>query len=53
MAAIATPETRARSRRRRRMTLSRRFESAGPLTYLFLLGLAIWLLMLVHLPMPG
>ena len=42
MAAIATPETRARSRRRRRMTLSRRFESAGPLTYLFLLGVAIF-----------
>jgi len=42
MAAVATPETRARSRRRRRMTLSRRFESAGPLTYLFLLGVAIF-----------
>ena len=40
MAAIATSKTSTRSRRRR-MTLSRRFESAGPFTYLFLLGVAI------------
>ena len=40
MAAVATPKPSTRGRRRR-MTLSRRFESAGPFTYLFLLGVAV------------
>ena len=40
MAAVASTKASARSRRRR-LTLSRRFESAGPLTYVLLLGVAI------------
>ena len=40
MAATATVKARTRSRGRR-FTMARRFESAGPFTYLFLLGVAI------------
>src|SRR5262249_28201476 len=40
MATVATAKSSTRSRRRR-MTMTRRFESAGPFTYLFLLGVAI------------
>src|SRR3954465_311690 len=40
MAAVAEPKAQA-SRRTRRRPLTRRFESAGPFTYLFLLGVAI------------
>src|SRR6478735_2241066 len=40
MAAVATSKTSTRGHRRR-MTLSRRFKSASPFTYLFLLGVAI------------
>jgi cellobiose transport system permease protein len=40
MAAVASAKTGTR-RRKRRMSLGRRFESAGPLTYIFLLGVAI------------
>ena len=41
MASVATSKPSTRSRRRR-MTMTRRFESAGPLTYLFLLAVAIF-----------
>jgi cellobiose transport system permease protein len=41
VAAVATPTTAAAKARRRRARLSRRFESAGPFTYLFLLLVAI------------
>jgi cellobiose transport system permease protein len=40
VAAVASTKAGTRSRRRR-MTLGRRFESAGPLTYILLLGVAI------------
>ena len=40
MAAVAQPKAPARRRTRRRR-LTRRFESAGPFTYLFLLAVAI------------
>ena len=40
MAAVATSKATTGSRRRR-MSLGRRFESAGPLTYILLLGVAI------------
>jgi cellobiose transport system permease protein len=40
MATVASAKTGTRSRRRR-MSLGRRFESAGPLTYILLLGVAI------------
>jgi cellobiose transport system permease protein len=40
MATVATAKSSAPSRLRRK-TMSRRFESAGPFTYLFLLGVAI------------
>jgi cellobiose transport system permease protein len=40
VAAVASTKTGTRTRRRR-MSLGRRFESAGPLTYIFLLGVAI------------
>jgi cellobiose transport system permease protein len=39
--AIATGKPAAARSRRRRLTMSRRFESAGPLTYVFLLLIAI------------
>ena len=42
MAAVAEQKTSVRRRsKRRRLTMTRRFESAGPFTYLFLLGIAI------------
>jgi cellobiose transport system permease protein len=40
MAAVASTKATAGNRRRRR-TMTRRFESAGPFTYLFLLGVAV------------
>src|SRR3954452_1781812 len=41
MAAVAEAKTSAKRRSKRRLTMTRRFESAGPFTYLFLLGVAI------------
>jgi cellobiose transport system permease protein len=41
MATVATSPSTTRRRSRRRLKMTRRFESAGPLTYLFLLGVAI------------
>jgi cellobiose transport system permease protein len=41
MASVATSSSTARRRSRRRLTTTRRFESAGPFTYLFLLLIAI------------
>jgi len=40
MAAVASTKATPQNRRRRR-TMTRRFESAGPFTYLFLLGVAV------------
>jgi cellobiose transport system permease protein len=41
MASVATSSSTARRRSRRRLTTTRRFQSAGPFTYLFLLLIAI------------
>jgi cellobiose transport system permease protein len=41
MATVATPRPTARRRSRRRLRMTRRFESAGPFTYLFLLLIAV------------